>query len=274
MSGLAAKDLRAVLDVVYALGDDHSETQMHGHVLARLGDLVGCDSTAYNRVEHTTGRLLSRVVEPADRDISRLPGFDAAFGQCPAFAAGRSGRLMLGISTTLTDLADLPTLGRLPLYTDFYWPNGTHDYLMVIVQAHEQQTTLLKFNRARRGFSHRDRAVVDLVTPHLAQTVARRQHLASLTAAVRTLGRHSEQVEQALTRVSALTAREREVVEHLVSGVTDREIARSLAISQRTVHKHLERIYRKLGIGNRTSLIAAIHQAKQRQPAAAARRKP
>lgn len=84
---------------------------------------------------------------------------------------------------------------------------------------------------------------------------------ASLTAAVRTLGRHSDQIQQALPRLSTLTAREQEVVEHLVGGLTDREIARSLAISQRTVHKHLQRAYHKLNVGNRTSLIAAIHQA-------------
>ena len=35
-----------------------------------------------------------------------------------------------------------------------------------------------------------------------------------------------------------------------------------MGISQRTVHKHLERIYRKLGLSNRTSLIALIHQAQ------------
>jgi DNA-binding CsgD family transcriptional regulator len=48
-------------------------------------------------------------------------------------------------------------------------------------------------------------------------------------------------------------------VQHLVRGVTDQEIARSLAISPRTVHKHLESIYRKLGIGNRASLISLLH---------------
>ncbi|HET9254086.1 MAG TPA: LuxR C-terminal-related transcriptional regulator [Pseudonocardiaceae bacterium] len=88
----------------------------------------------------------------------------------------------------------------------------------------------------------------------------RRGRLASLSAAVRTLGRHADQIGQAGPRLSLLTSREREVVEHLVGGVTDREIARSLAISPRTVHKNLESAYRKLRIGNRTSLISLIHQ--------------
>jgi hypothetical protein len=32
-----------------------------------------------------------------------------------------------------------------------------------------------------------------------------------------------------------------------------------MAISQRTAHKHLQRIYRKLHLGNRTSLIVLVH---------------
>jgi DNA-binding CsgD family transcriptional regulator len=58
--------------------------------------------------------------------------------------------------------------------------------------------------------------------------------------------------------VSTLTAREREIVKYLVSGISDREVVRSLAISQRIVHKYLERIYRKLNLGGPTSLIATI----------------
>ncbi len=260
MPVLAAKDLRAVLDIVHALGDDQDATEMPANVLTRLKNLVGCESIAYNRVEPTSKRLLHIVVQPVDTDISRLPGFDAVFGQHPGFAAYRSGGLTLGTSIALTDLADLPTLRRLPLYTDFYRPSGANDELLCVVQQLvHQQATVLGFSRARRGFSCRDRAVVDLVTPHLCQAVARRQRLASLTAAVRALD-HSN--EQALAQLAALTAREREVVEHVVGGATDREIACQLAISTRTVHKHLEHIYRKLDLANRTSLIALVHQAK------------
>ena len=59
---------------------------------------------------------------------------------------------------------------------------------------------------------------------------------------------------------SARPARERQVVHCLTTGVTNREIARDLAISERTVHKHLEQIYRKLALTNRNSVIAALHR--------------
>lgn len=261
MPGLAAKDLRAVLDVVYALNDNAGEAEMPGHVLTQLGSLMACESLFYSRIDHTTRRMLSSVSEPVEADVSRLPGFHAVFGQHPGFTAYRCGRLTLGTSAALTDLADLPTLRRLALYTDFHRPYRLNDQLLCVTQIGNQHGTVLAFNRGRLGFSHRDRAVAELVTSHLTKAVARRQYLASLAAAVRSLGRHSEQVEQALDRLSALSAREREVVEHILGGVTDREISRNLAISQRTVHKHLQSIYRKLGLGNRTSLIALVHRA-------------
>jgi len=46
------------------------------------------------------------------------------------------------------------------------------------------------------------------------------------------------------------------VLDWLGAGKTDRDIADILAISHRTVHKHLQRIYEKLGVENRTAAVA------------------
>ncbi|MBD0379511.1 helix-turn-helix transcriptional regulator [Paenibacillus sp. WST5] len=53
----------------------------------------------------------------------------------------------------------------------------------------------------------------------------------------------------------ALSDREKEVVELLVKGYTNLEIAGSLYISEITVKKHLSNIFRKLDVKNRTQLI-------------------
>jgi len=52
-----------------------------------------------------------------------------------------------------------------------------------------------------------------------------------------------------------LTPREREVLAWLASGKTDREIAEILGRSVRTVHKHLEHLYAKLGVETRTAAV-------------------
>ncbi len=50
-----------------------------------------------------------------------------------------------------------------------------------------------------------------------------------------------------------ITRREADVLFWVAQGKTDWEIAQILSISERTVNKHLEQIYRKLGVNNRTS---------------------
>jgi len=54
-------------------------------------------------------------------------------------------------------------------------------------------------------------------------------------------------------RNSLLTLREREVLGWLARGKTNAEIGMILGISSATVGKHLEHIYPKLGVENRTA---------------------
>ncbi len=52
-----------------------------------------------------------------------------------------------------------------------------------------------------------------------------------------------------------LTAREREIVDHVRRGATNREIAGRLFLSPRTVDHHLRNVFRKLGIRSRAELL-------------------
>src|SRR5437660_5175055 len=62
-----------------------------------------------------------------------------------------------------------------------------------------------------------------------------------------------------------LTTREGEVLAWLSKGKTNRDIAQILGLSPRTVDKHLEQIYAKLGVENRTAA-AAIAATARRNP--------
>jgi HD-GYP domain-containing protein (c-di-GMP phosphodiesterase class II) len=62
-------------------------------------------------------------------------------------------------------------------------------------------------------------------------------------------------------RPAGLTRREAEVLLHVAQGKTNREIASELWISEKTVRNHVERVYGKIGVSNRTgaSLYAIRH---------------
>ena len=56
--------------------------------------------------------------------------------------------------------------------------------------------------------------------------------------------------------LGSLTAREREVLNLLARGNSNREIAEELVITNKTVKNHLSRIYEKIGVHSRAEAIA------------------
>ncbi|MEJ2867770.1 LuxR C-terminal-related transcriptional regulator [Actinomycetospora sp. OC33-EN08] len=58
--------------------------------------------------------------------------------------------------------------------------------------------------------------------------------------------------------LTGLSRREREVAAHVAHGLSNKQIAAKLVLSHRTVEGHVEHILQKLGMDNRTQLVAAI----------------
>lgn len=65
----------------------------------------------------------------------------------------------------------------------------------------------------------------------------------------------------------ALTARERELVILATEGLSNKEIARRLGVTEGTVKIHLHNVYQKLGVTNRTAMtaLALAHRDKFRR---------
>lgn len=60
------------------------------------------------------------------------------------------------------------------------------------------------------------------------------------------------------SRLDALTRREREIAGLYAAGSSYKEISKRLALSPATVRNHLANLYRKLGVGHRSALAAAL----------------
>jgi DNA-binding NarL/FixJ family response regulator len=58
--------------------------------------------------------------------------------------------------------------------------------------------------------------------------------------------------------LSQLTPRERDIVEAVASGESNRAVAERLQMAEPTVKHHLTRIFEKLGVASRAELIAAL----------------
>lgn len=88
---------------------------------------------------------------------------------------------------------------------------------------------------------YREQALLDSINAALSAGAAARRS----SAAVDNLGQ----------RVSTLTERERELLDHLLAGKTSKEIARALAISPRTAEAHRRNVLRKFGVGSAKELV-------------------
>ena len=63
-----------------------------------------------------------------------------------------------------------------------------------------------------------------------------------------------------LRRLYGVTDRETEIIHHLVSGMSYREIGESLFISVDTVKTHTQNIYKKMSVNNKISLVRRINE--------------
>lgn len=70
-----------------------------------------------------------------------------------------------------------------------------------------------------------------------------------------------EQTQEALASRFQLTGREMEVLHWVACGKTNRDIGDILGLSPRTVNKHLEHVYVKLGVETRTAAAAVAMSA-------------
>jgi len=111
------------------------------------------------------------------------------------------------------------------------------------------------FSRARRDYDEHELALVATVQP-LLRALDRRTRL---VARWHQRSRTGEAPSRA--REAGLTGRELSVLLCLSEGVTAAAIAHRLGCSVRTVGKHSENIYRKLGVSNR---LTAVLEAQRR----------
>ncbi len=59
-------------------------------------------------------------------------------------------------------------------------------------------------------------------------------------------------------RVDVLTPRERQIIRLIALGASNKEIARQLSITERTVKAHLTNVFQKLGLSTRLQLAIQV----------------
>jgi Response regulator containing a CheY-like receiver domain and an HTH DNA-binding domain len=95
------------------------------------------------------------------------------------------------------------------------------------------------FRTDRTPFNERDKLLLTLLRPHLALHLRRAQAARN-------------------TRHPQLTERQAQLLALLADGLTNRQIAAQLSLAEGTVRRHLDNIYTRLGVTNRTAAVATL----------------
>jgi len=246
---LTTADLRGALDALHTIGED----SRNGNGFARRGleclpRLVSSELATLSVCNLETGHR--SVVSDCPGAISKrhIEVFDRYFFDHPLVR--EHGRNPHAVTRTVGDLLPESVFRRTPLYNDYYRAIRI-DHVMA-VPIHVDRRFLVSFvlNRSRRGFSERDRERVEIMRPHLGILYRLAVAVDCFPSGI------SVSVERELP--ASLTPRERNVLRWLAAGKTDKDIGAILGISARTVHKHLQHIYEKLGVETRTAAVMRL----------------
>ena len=225
-------------------------------VLPALCELIGCEVASHNEIG-TGGSAVQYSTHPA----GALDGLDRE-----AFAAHVHEHPLVnhyratgdGAALRMSDLIDLRAFHRLGLYAEFFRHVPAEHQLAVTVAVPGTAVVGIALNRARGDFTDSERDLLGAVRGPLVAGLGRARARRSAREALTSAEFSATPAQLRQTGQPTLTDRELAVLALVAQGRTNVAIAHSLGISPRTVAKHLEQMYRKLGVANRAG---AVHRA-------------
>lgn len=238
---VSTPDLRRLVDLVQLAGSVRSADRPPVELLDGLATVVGCDFVGYLDHDPYARRVHSQLGNSWEVDEDPVPEDECApaddifwnlyWTSPPCSYPDRTGDVET--VTTTTDFYSTRQWLRQPMYLEIHQPGGMRYEMMVSLPAPPGRSRRLLFWRESR-FSERDRLLLTLLRPHLL----------ALCPPPKPAG------------PGALSPRQRDLMGLVADGLSNRQVARQLAISEGTVRKHLENIYTRLEVTNRTAAVS------------------
>lgn len=245
---LSSTELRGLVDVLEELYAPVGSNEYPDRVITLVSGLIGVGSCSYNHLDGS--RALAYEIQPAE--VLAFPDayelFELHLPEHPLLSYVQATGD--GSACRVSDIVSDREFRSLGLYRDFY-RHAEVDYQLCFMVPHPGGGEIaVALNRKGRDFSGEERDVLELLRPHVAQAAA---IAALLSQPV------PENFDQSGDR-PLLTPRQTRILQLVADGRADREVGRMLGISTRTVHAHLQRIYRALDVTSRTEALAELRE--------------
>jgi DNA-binding CsgD family transcriptional regulator len=233
---LTGSDTRALSEVFAVLAEPHDEHALRVLLGERLSHLLRADYYASYLWSEIDSSFIGRV--SLNMSDANLATYEAYY----QFRDPITHRLREREEPTLvTQIMPQRELVETEFFQDFLSRDGLYWGVNLHVRVAGECTGDLRIWRSQNGgdFGERELQILDLVAP-----------------AFRTALRRSARSSELATppRDAKLTEREEQIARLICTGLADKEIAQTLAISLTTVRTHIKRAFRKLRVDNRVKL--------------------
>lgn len=237
---------RALLTLMSELHECTSLAELETTVTARVTDVIPADLVSLNKIDLAGtmgGSIAMFVPEPVPPSVIE-PAFDKYVHQHPLVQAiKRDGN---GTPRRMSDFIDMDEFRTLELFEHVFKPLGVLYQLGFSVGQIPGMVVGIGINRADTDFTDDELETCRLLYDQLPAAFHHVQ--------LREIHEH----EQRAAQRPDLTPREREILLYLRAGLTNQQVAETLILGRRTVEKHLEKLYEKLGVRSRSAAVAAV----------------
>lgn len=267
MTDLTHREFKDLLECIRRLHSCMEAEAFASHVLAALSKIIPASHVTYDLIDIRNMKM-THVATPFPAPQKLLQSFERYMHEHPWInifyprdtpppfknCLKTREKRPLGTALLMSDALPDSRFRRLSLYNEFY-RHFDIEYQMVIPLMAGSDTLIgITFNRDRLDFSEKERLMLNILGPHVMQAFENAEAIAKLKSKIATLeyasgdgqNRHEH-------RPLPITGRENEVLHYVAMGKTNAEVAAILNISRNTVKTHLDRIYQKLGVENRTA---------------------
>jgi DNA-binding CsgD family transcriptional regulator len=239
-------DVRDLLNVFERCQPAADDDIFYADVLTGLRELIPCDDISFQLMDVAEQRL--RLLYVSDDGVHRKEsvGMEDEFLQVfwREFweEDGCAGPLLTGDYSTVIHQAEQWSArgyADTPLGSQFAALGVKDEVLVPMTPLGGTDRRLLLFRGADSpDFSEREKAMLALARPHVAELHTRR--------------------DRELRGDPNLTPRQWEVLRRVATGASNTQIARALGLSEATVRKHLENVFVRLGVQSRTEAVARV----------------
>ena len=251
--------MERLLQLIGDVGGFDSLADFREGLLSALRRAVPCDYASYNEVGPEPDGLFAIADPPVPDPL--VARFAVHAEQHPVLRHQRTTKS--GRPTRISDVDD-GAFRTSDLYREFYRPLGITAQVVFTLPAREERLVGIALSRCGSDFSDAECTLLSRARPYLIQAFRTVLQIDGLRH-----GRHAAVglliegpgLPAAMADRLGVTGREGEVLRALALGSDTAAIAAELGITPRTVQKHLENAYAKLGVHTHSAAAAAVWAA-------------